>query len=47
MKNNLMIILTVAFIVIIITIAFLMTKCIAESDMDPWLKAWLLFGGKR
>lgn len=38
--------LVVILIAIIAWIEFSIAECIAESDMNPWLKAWLLFGGK-
>lgn len=45
MKNeNTNVFLMVILFAIIILIAFSIAKCIAESDMNPWLKAWLLFG---
>ena len=44
MKEIIRVILLVVFVVLLACLGFSIAACIAESDMSPWLKAWLLFG---
>lgn len=47
MKNEfLKVLLIFAFVALVAWLGFSIAKCIAESDLNPWLKAWFLFGGK-
>lgn len=44
MKNLIKMLCVLAFVALIVWASVSMVNCIAESDMNPWLKAWLLFG---
>lgn len=46
MKKNdiVMIVLLLVFLALIIWASVSIKSCIARSDMNPWMKAWLLFG---
>ena len=38
------IIMLLVFIALIVGAIVSIKSCIARSDMNPWMKAWLLFG---
>ena len=46
MKKNdiVMIVLLLVFLALIVFASVSIKSCIARSDMNPWMKAWLLFG---
>lgn len=40
------IIIVLVFTALVIWAVVSIKSCIARSDMNPWMKAWLLFGGR-
>lgn len=38
------IIILLVFLALIVWASVSIKSCIARSDMNPWMKAWLLFG---
>lgn len=44
-KNDIVpIILSLVFLALVVWASVSIKYCIARSDMNPWMKAWLLFG---
>ena len=46
-KNDIVpIIIGLVLLALVVWAIVSIKSCIARSDMNPWMKAWLLFGGR-